>query len=181
MARARLVGSSEPAIAQGVALHHATDDVFHGAPLFLRMYTEGITSLERSGVGRGTARAVAHVGTELLLDGLLLERSEIDDLYLEAIALAEHAEIAWRDGGERFASLHARLAGHGLPIEYRAPDRVAIRLGQALSRRPRLAIAETDSAPVLEWLEGARVSLAPELDALLGEVRHGLASHPSLR
>lgn len=181
MARARLAGSKDEAIARGIALHHATDEVFHGAQLFLQIYSEGIDALEGEGVGRGTARAVAHVGTELLLDGLLLDRAAIDSSYLEAIAIAKDAEIAWREGAERFLALHDRLAGHGLPREYQSAGGVALRLGQALSRRPRLAITDADRAPVAAWLEASRARVEERMDALLGEVREGLSQGPPSR
>src|SRR5690606_3246840 len=46
MSRTRLAGSEDPAVAAGIALHLATDDVFHGARGFLTLYSRGIDRLE---------------------------------------------------------------------------------------------------------------------------------------
>jgi len=176
MSRTRLAGSEDPAVAAGIALHLATDDVFHGARGFLTLYSRGIDRLEAAGLDRGPARAVAHVGTELLLDGLLLGDPSLDAAYLEAVALPlDELGLSFRkDGGERFRSLHARLSDHGLPVDYRSPERIAERLEQILARRPRLALAPGDREKVVPYLVEARDELEAVLPVLLAEVYEGL-------
>lgn len=176
MARARLTSVADPEVAAGVRLHLDTDDVFHGAQGFLTLYERGVRELEAEGLARGPARAVAHVGTELMLDGLLLGESSLEAAYLDAIALPfEELGISFRaDGAERFRTLHARVRDHGLPVEYRCPEQVAERLEQILLRRPRLALAPGDRARIVPFLAEAQNELRETLPALLNEVHEGL-------
>jgi hypothetical protein len=183
MSRTRLLGAGDPRVAEGIALHHQTDEAFHGAPTFLELYVSGTEDLEARGLGRGPARAVAHVGTELLLDGLLLDREPAKSAYLDAVALPGRADLDLRfrdQGGERFQSFYARLAEHGIPNEYRSPERVAIRLEQILSRRPRLAFGDVDGPHVVGFLETMQASLRDRLTTLLAEVESSLRSIDSL-
>lgn len=178
MCRARLHGADDPAAAAGIALHYATDDAFHGAPTFLELYMRGIDELERAGVARGAARAVAHVGTELVLDGLLLGEPALDAAYLDAVALpASELGLRFRgDGAARFEALHARLRGFGLPEDYRFADRVATRLEQILARRPRLALGPGDARRIVPFLESTTAALVDRLPALLREVDEALGA-----
>jgi acyl carrier protein phosphodiesterase len=183
MSRARLAGSRDDKVKDGITLHHQTDDAFHNAPTFLAIYAGGAEELEAEGLGRGPSRAVAHVGPELLLDGLLLERGTADRAYLDAVAcLREDLGLSFSTGGDRFAALADRVAGHGLPNDYRSADGVFMRLSQALSRRPRLAISETDRRLVVPFLERTRATLDARLGELLDEIEAGLVdSRPSQR
>ncbi len=176
MSRARLFGAEDAVVEAGVALHHATDDAFHGAPSFLELYARGAEALEAAGVGRGAARAVAHVGTELLLDGLLLDDPEAARCYRAAVALPrEPLGLRFRDGGAaRFAALDARLREHDLPEDYRSPERVALRLEQILARRPRLAFAPDERPAVVAYLERTQGTLVHAAPRLMAEVRRGL-------
>lgn len=177
MCRARLQGSDDPTVAAGIAFHHRTDDAFHGAPTFLALYTDGIEALERGGVSRGPARAVAHVGTELLLDGLLLDDAPAQAAYLDAIALpsTQAPRLRFRgDGGVRFEDLHGRLRDHGLPEDYRSPTRVAHRLERILAARPRLALSAEEVPRIVPWLVDTRSRLRERVEALLEEVALGL-------
>ncbi len=172
MCRTRLRGAANPLVEKGIALHHATDAVFHGAPTFVELYAAGTEELETAGLGRGPARAVAHVGTELLLDGLLLDDAEVASAYLDAVALATRDDLGlrFRDGGEGFRRLAIRLSEHGLPDDYRSPDRVAMRLEQILARRPRLALVAEDRSPVVAYLTRTRRTLETRLSGLLREI-----------
>ena len=69
MVKVRVVEVSDNSIQHGMNLHHRTDDAFHRAPTFLSLCTEALADLSDRGVRRGTARSVAHVGTEMFLDG----------------------------------------------------------------------------------------------------------------
>src|SRR6187402_1188694 len=57
-----------PDLAAGLSFHHRTDDAFHGAPSFLEFSRRASSFLGERGLTRGSVRAVAHVGVELLLD-----------------------------------------------------------------------------------------------------------------
>jgi acyl carrier protein phosphodiesterase len=179
MARVRLREAGDEAVRRGVDLHHRTDDVFHGHPRFLRYCGPGAERLTERGLGRGPARAVAHVGTEMLLDGLLLERrADVGDGYLAALeeTFAEDLGLTFKgpEGDARFERFRERLRGVGLPDAYRQPEGVFRRLLGALSRRPRLALKEADAAVVVPWLEEARETLAEEAETILRDVADGV-------
>ena len=67
--------AASPSATQDQQNAEAPVDPLH-APFdtLLDLYVRGTGELEAKGLGRGPARAVAHVGTELLIDGLLLDR-----------------------------------------------------------------------------------------------------------
>lgn len=174
MGRSRLAGVRDERVADGVACHHRTDGVFHAAPIFQRFCREGTLALEGHGVGAGTATAVAHVGTEMLLDGLLLDREEAAEAYRAAIALDEDFGIRVHRGSpERIEGVLSRLREIDLPTDYRRPDRVAFRLRQVLAGRPRLAMQPGDEQRILPWLERTRRDLHPLVEPLLTEVVRG--------
>lgn len=143
------------ALRLGVQFHHATDRAFHGAEAFLTGCAEGSARLTRDGVGRGAARALSHIGLELLLDGYLLEQTEIQDVYAQALEWFEpaaHIEDAG-DGVSRLSALRARLRQVGAPIGYTDPARVVDTLYRVLGHRPRLA-PEADMRPaILAWAQ----------------------------
>ncbi|HJL19167.1 MAG TPA: hypothetical protein RMH99_26115 [Sandaracinaceae bacterium LLY-WYZ-13_1] len=181
MARARVRDAADPRVAAGIAFHHVTDDAFHGAASFLRLQVEGAAALEGRGLGRGPARAVAHVGPELLIDGLLLEDEGTCAAYLDALEPPPGAlglRFRGEGGADRFARLHARLRAHGLPDDYRSPARVGHRLVQILRRRPRLALPEEALPSVVPWLEDVRQTL---VDGLLGRLLDEVAADLSAR
>ena len=89
MIGARLAKHDHVELAAGIADHHRTDDAFHGAPTFVRLCRDEALGLEALGLGWGASRAVAHVATELILDGLLLENDRIERGYLDAIETIE--------------------------------------------------------------------------------------------
>jgi hypothetical protein len=183
MAGAKLVAVDRPEVAAGVENHHQVDAAFHGAPTFVALCASGLASLTAAGVRRGTARAVAHVGTELLLDGLLLRRREVEATYLAGLRWAFPdglaASVRLAPGGEpRLASLAGRLASRGAPHEYREPAVVADRLEAALGPRPRLAMSGDERAAVEPWLAERRDELDHCAGALLEEVRRRLERAP---
>ncbi len=61
----------------GVAIHHQTDARFHAHPRFVAAVRDDVAALLSAGVSRGASRASAHVGFELLLDGVLLEDDRV--------------------------------------------------------------------------------------------------------
>lgn len=167
----------DPDLARGVALHHETDRLFHAAPPFRALCASALDTLERAGVGRAPARAVGHVGSELLLDGLLSGNSSARAAYARSleVALQDRLESAVRWRGDTDASqlraLLKRLLRSPLPEAYRDPDLVCDRLYAILARRPRLALQEGDREPVRAWLRLAAVELERDADAILAGLR----------
>ena len=71
MLRMRPPRVTSRALEEGLRHHHATDDAFHGSESFLEFSRHASIFLGARGLSRGSARAVAHVGVELIVDGAL--------------------------------------------------------------------------------------------------------------
>src|SRR5688572_23166915 len=63
-------------VARGVSFHHLTDHAFHELDSFLRLSREAFAWLSEQRVPRGPARAVAHIGVEMLLDEVLSDDAD---------------------------------------------------------------------------------------------------------
>ena len=139
----------QPAIADGVACHHAADATFHS----LATFRTGVAALRRdllaAGLPTGPARAVAHVGYELLLDGTLVG-TPTEHAYRRALVGAAEATDAispvhrarWRAFVDRITA-NARHA-----LRYDDVGWVADRMVAILATRPRLRL-DTASVPVV--------------------------------
>lgn len=176
----RYATSSDATLNAGIELHHATDAAFHSAGHFVALCASGVAELTERGVGRGAARAVAHVGTELLLDGRMSHDRDARTAYEEALRFAVANELAGTlalpDPADR-ARLHAgvaRLTVAPLPEGYRQLPFVHDRLEHILSRRPRLALQPADRPHVERFLERARTELDGNWLELLEQVRVAL-------
>jgi acyl carrier protein phosphodiesterase len=174
-----------PALERGVAFHHASDDAFHGAPLFVELMEDAREALEREGLDSGPAMAIAHVGVELLLDGVLVTRQGVAPSFRAAIHAASDAAPRLRFAGlapelgeARWRQLCARLDGAPLPERYAEPAFVADRLIFILARRPRLAVPAADHHLVFAWAERALPQVSARADALFEQVEARLRSDP---
>jgi hypothetical protein len=184
MMRVRLEGAHGP-LAAGIALHHTTDGVFHTAEWFLDLERSLRARFAGDGLPEGAARACAHVGPELLLDGALLERSsvahaigivydELGDPTMPVIELVDDTERErWR---AHLVSLSTRLD----PFGYQDPAIVAQRLYNVLRRRPRL---QFDDA-LIERVAGSLADVQPAVTAaafdVLNQVVRRIAAHRRL-
>jgi acyl carrier protein phosphodiesterase len=179
MTMTRFEAVLDEALARGVELHHETDRLFHAAPAFRAACASALAELEPRAVTRATARAVGHVGSELLLDGLLSVDARARSAYADAlrVALDERVErsITWKSEGdaERLRALFVRLRAAPLPEGYRDLDFVCDRLARILAPRPRLAMQPADHAPVRTWLAGAARHLERECDAIMELMTRG--------
>ena len=142
MSNARILNCNHDTIAHGVTFHHATDAAFHRAPSFVAMCSASFASMTDDGVARGPARAVAHVGVEMFLDGRLAQDATNTQAFIEALKVAQTEEKAleWSDDGMGFSRLLERLQQWSSPADYAEPNFVFDRLNDALNHRPRLAI-----------------------------------------
>jgi hypothetical protein len=183
MAGTRLVqgAADHTPLGRGIALHHRTDDVFHGAEPFLQLTHATMERLIADGLARGPARAVGHLGVEMLLDGeLLLEYEALADVYRSALAAASEldpARFAQPDGHDRLRVLAARLSAYGVPYDYRNTEAVAARLVRILARRPRLAISDGFEPAVEAALQGAQRAIVGAIPALTAHLREQLSGH----
>jgi hypothetical protein len=153
MARVRLDRSRlEGGVAEGVRCHLAADAAFHTAPEFLRGSGAIRDDLRAAGVTAGPARAIGHVGWELLLDGTLLA-SPAPAAYARALELGDGVGAAVR---EAHRPQWARLLAHRgrLPqLPYDDPRWVAERLVSILEPRPSLRVP-VEQVPVVAEVLG---------------------------
>jgi hypothetical protein len=180
MLRTRPPFSTLDALEAGLSFHHRTDDAFHGSHAFLEFSRQASSFLSAHGVARGAARAVAHVGVELLLDAAFSGESGANEAYLSAVsdALTERvrSHIHWQtsDASERFQHLCHSLQTRG-PIPENPPSElVAQRLQSILADRPRLAMDDQARSVVREWVESARPQITSGARQLLSEVEQRL-------
>jgi len=174
MVKVRVLDVRDEDIERGVELHHRTDDAFHATPTFLSLCTEALAKLAALGVRRGTARAVAHVGSEMFLDGWLAQDDLHARTYLTAFYPGLMAKLQWEDRGEAFAKLHKRLSTWGPPRDYRSPAFVLQRLNDVLQSRRRLAVVDEQRPLIAEFLPTLRSSVEQRAPELLDELQDTL-------
>ena len=164
----------------GRRFHYATDAAFHRAEGFQTLCIAATHALRDAGLRRGPARAIGHVGVELLLDGWLAAERGVPALYGEALALgpALAPAIAFRvdRGAAPLVELCERIATAKLsPDAWCEPERLAARLVRILARRPLLALEARELPAVRAWGASARLEVARAAPALLAEVRSRLS------
>lgn len=176
MCGARITGSDDEEVAGGIALHHATDAAFHRLAAVTGLMRELDARLERGGCARGPRRAVAHIGVELLLDGVLLDDADYRDAYV--LGLEYDAPLSWRDEGDdlRYAGLLARLRAHGVPEDLRRPESITFRLSRMLAHRPLLAPSPADLAVITVAIIEHKPRVEIATDTVLRALRQALAA-----
>jgi hypothetical protein len=176
MCGARIIGTSDPDVADGIALHHATDAAFHTLPAVTGLMRELDQRLERGGCARGPRRAVAHIGVELLIDGVLIDKDDYREAYI--LGLEYDAPLSWRDEGDdlRFSALQARLRAHGVPLDLKRPEAITHRLSRMLSHRPLLAPSPSDLATITVSLLEHKPRVEVAVDTVMRGVRAKLAA-----
>lgn len=176
MLRTRPPASSLDSLRAGLYFHHQTDDAFHGSESFLEFSRQASRFLTDRGVPRGTARAVAHVGVELLLDAAFADDDGANEAYLSAVACGaserarDHLQWHAHDTSERFGQLCRRLSDRGRFQRHPPSELVAERLQSILVDRPRLAMDDRGLFVVREWVESARSQITSGAPQLLREV-----------
>ncbi len=189
-----MLGARPPALHDsrliaGVRLHHATDLVFHELEAFQRLSRDAHKSLLALGLGRGAARAVAHIGVELMIDDVLAERQVLHSAYISALEISRDRDVARaiefeRSEHERFSFLMERLLERGVVANPPA-SLLAERLRRALAARPRLAFSTDETLLVEEWIVQAQpdvVASVPALTAaLLDQLHRAMAGSPASR
>lgn len=178
MGRFRLLGSTtEPIVGAGIRFHHATDAAFHGHPWFVAIQRLLQDQLQSDGLGRGPARAIAHVGPELLLDGALdhlaptkKALATIGQVKHELVSLVndEH-QPRWL---EHLDLVHSRP----FPTDNDDPEAVARRLHRMLARRSRLSFEADHLSMVARRLEAAQPDIEQTAFPLVAELAEQLRS-----
>jgi hypothetical protein len=181
MCRARLDEPSDLDIGDGVALHHATDAAFHKLAPVTALMRELDDRLARLGCARGPRRAVAHIGTELLLDGMLVTEAAYRASYLDGLGHGT-AGVRWRDaeGPRHFEFLLDRLRRHGVPDDLQRPDAITARMQRMLGHRPLLAPSPTDMTAIGTALREHRPRVEVATDTVIRALRAALYGSPAL-
>jgi acyl carrier protein phosphodiesterase len=167
--------SPDADVATGIDLHHTTDAVFHRLPPVLALMRELDERLAKLGCARGPRRAVAHIGVELLLDGVLVDEIAYSDAYVAGLAHSPDG-IAWRESDDppRFARLLDRLRSYGVPLDLQRPESIAQRLHRMLAHRPLLAPNASDLVAIKTALVDHKPRVEVAADTVLRALRAGL-------
>jgi hypothetical protein len=163
-------------LALGVEAHHRTDDAFHHHPWFTDHSSRLRAGIEMLGIGRGPARAIGHVGVELLLDGELIERRpSLQRTTDSVLSLADNGklgihEIVPPDQQAGWREHLARIADWRVAQDHHHPAIVAERLYRILSRRPRLSFDRVQVPAVAEALTGQLDAMGGGINQMVAEV-----------
>jgi hypothetical protein len=179
MCGGRIASAEDATVEAGIALHHASDAAFHTLPVVTGLMRELDGELADRRCARGPRRAVAHIGVELLLDGVLTADPAYCAAYLHG--LAHDADLTWRDPDDapRFTVLLDRLRARGVPDDLRRPDAITTRVHRITAHRPLLAPSPDD----LRAIRDALVAFKPRVDVaaetVMRAMRAALDDHPA--
>ena len=151
-------------LAAGIALHHASDAAFHASPWF-HEHNRGLRDvLLDAGVDRGAARACAHAGLEMLLDGELAgDPAVVDTTYAAFDVLATPGpartaagELVAPDGRAIWLERLDRISRSLDPHAYRSASNVADRLHRMTQGRARIELPADQVTHVSHALDAYR-------------------------
>jgi hypothetical protein len=176
MLRVRPPLGLEPRVARGIDFHHASDHVFHELEDFRELVRHGVEWLTGQNVRRGSARAAAHVGVELLLDEQWASEAQPRQAYAAALghgARGASPLLEWSGAGDaaRFEGLRTLLLERERAAESADTRQISKRLGRALSGRPRLELQAGEEPVVAEWVAQTRAAVALRAPALRAALR----------
>ena len=165
----------------GIVLHHATDLVFHETTVFRTLSRKARFELEHAGVPRGPARAVAHVGVEMLIDAQMAKSGTVRDSLSTALSAVlsprlEGALPLHAQDRERLKHVVLFIHSRGASAWSSEPTLVAGRLARTFASRPRLALSPESIPPIEGWVASASREVLEHSSALENELRHGLAA-----
>jgi hypothetical protein len=166
-------------VARGVSFHHFTDHAFHELDSFVRLSRDAFAWLSAHQVARGPARAVAHIGVEMLLDEVLSKDADACDAYRAALrAPLDHAlSFGAPADPERLSALRASLLERATIRVIPSPELLAERIRRTLSGRPRLALDAAAEPRLASWVALTRPLVAEAAPQLLASLRAQLANH----
>ena len=122
-------------------------------------------------------RAVAHIGVELLLDGVLVDEVVYREAYVAGLA-HDPSGVRWREPGDddRFGRLLTRLRAHGVPDDLRRPESIAMRLHRMLAHRPLLAPSPSDLDVIKRSLVAHKPRVEVAADTVVRALRAALTA-----
>jgi hypothetical protein len=168
----------DTALATGVAFHHATDEVFHELPSFHRLSRQAFAWLSDQHLPRGPARAVAHIGIEMLLDEVMANEESARDAYRAAlrVLLPPLLSFPTSTDHERLAGLQEALLTRAVGYVQPTPELVAERIRRTLAGRPRLATDDAGQTLLSTWVTLTRPYVLAEAPEVLATLRARLAN-----
>jgi hypothetical protein len=168
---------TDEALARGVAFHHRTDHAFHDLASFQQLSRQTFAWLEQRHLPRGPARAVAHVGIEMLLDEVMARDAAAREAYLLALSVPLGSALRFDAPGdlERLETLRRNLRERAATQLGPSAELVARRIRHTLDGRPRLATDDEGERTLREWVTVARPWVAAEAPRLLASLRAVLA------
>ncbi len=130
---------------------------------------------------RGTARAVAHIGVEILLDEILSREEQSRRAYLAALSIPLDGALRFDApaDGERFEALRRTLIDRAAAARNASAGEQALRIRRTLQHRPRLSTDDAGQSAIERWITRARPEIEAVAPRLLAEVRERLARAPS--
>ena len=164
-------GGLDGRLSEGVRCHIEVDAAFHAHPEFRTGMAAIRSGLAGHDLGRGPARAIGHIGWELLLDGTLLG-SATETAFWRALDVApQHADVVVPGDRERWDRFLDRLSVTPRPeLRYDDPEWVAERLYLMLSGRPHLSFPLA-SVPAVTWvLEDQLPAVVAVADTVLADL-----------
>lgn len=174
---APLIGARTPELFDefatlGLKFHLETDAVFHQSPYFVTRNRNLVSELRAAGIRKGPARAIAHLGLELLIDASLLQDDEVYRGYLEG--LNEGLDlVTWRHHPLTFL-LYRDLIGHlshgGRKIHEPSEERLRFRMARALGSRPALCPTDLELEAAAHILNQHFPEVCAEQEKLWGDL-----------
>ncbi len=162
-------------VGRGIDCHERADDVFHRHSDFHRLCSAAFERLQKLGLSRGSARASAHIGVELLIDGWLYDDEHGREHYLASVAsgsdlLVDHCP------SPALLSVVASLHGRGVERAHTSADAVARRIDYATRGRRRLALARRDLPQLRTWTEDTREAVEAASPRIIRDVASSLGA-----
>jgi acyl carrier protein phosphodiesterase len=170
-----------PLVRRGVDCHHRTDAAFHADRRFLAGAAALRAACEAGGLAVGPSRAIGHAGWELLLDGVVSDRTAVADQFAAAMtdAAAVTAALA-PDDRTNWTALADSVRNDQWWRRYDDPAFVADRLYGMVRSRPRLRFDAGDIPLVADLLAAAQPAVAGDadatIDAVTGRLRRAAAA-----
>ena len=165
-------------LATGIAFHHKSDEAFHELAGFLRLSRQAFAWLSAHALPRGPARAVAHIGVEMLLDEAWAEDEAARAAYRAALRVPCGELLAFDapEAALRLAGLQGALLERAATALTPSAELVAERMVRTLAGRPRLALDATGQLLLGEWVGVTRPQVVREAPEIFAALRGLLAN-----
>ena len=169
---------ADAVLARGVAFHHRSDEAFHELSSFVGLSRQAFDWLSSRALPRGPARAVAHIGIEMLLDEVFAEDSEARDAYRAALAVELGPLLSFPAplDAERLAALQRALLERAESARNASAELMAERIRRTLAGRPRLATEDSAQSLLTLWVATTRPLVAAEAPQVFATLRRQLAN-----